>query len=472
MRPISMERVEKTRENILGIITNKALTHEQKLTNLANAADGMLEVLDVPEGLDDLLNCDDEHRCICDLFEGHAPVRPRYIIPDYEKFFKNGSEFLQLDPPTDFFEALNDLLIIYKHVPSVTNYPVYLGQLDYLLEPFITDMDDETVKKHLKLFFTNIDRTVLDSFSHADIGPKATRAGYLILEVQAELENAIPNISMKYDPEITDDDFALACVKCALKTAKPSFANHRMFKNELGENYVIASCYNGLLLGGGAYTLCRLILGHIAERSTGIEDFKNNQLPYVMDIMAKYMDARIAFEVEQSGFFESNFLAKEGLIHRDRFTGMFGLVGLADAVNVLVVDLLALKGYGALGGDLQPVQAAQESGLAAAGRADQTDHIAAPDVNINAAQHVQLGGKALNALFLFAAIGLFQPADLQNIIGHLQPASLQCCPESSPKSEPAPDRLPPPKCRGRKRCRCGCAQCHRPWSGPAGQCSR
>ena len=134
-------------------------------------------------------------------------------------------------------------------------------------------------------------RLFLTLFGHtADIGPKATRAGYLILEVQAELENAIPNISMKYDPEITDDDFALVCVKCALKTAKPSFANHRMFKNELGENYVIASCYNGLLLGGGAYTLCRLILGHIAERSAGIEDFKNNQLPYVMDVMAKYMD--------------------------------------------------------------------------------------------------------------------------------------------------------------------------------------
>ena len=91
-------------------------------------------------------------------------------------------------------------------------------------------MDDATVKKHLKLFFSNVDRTVLDSFSHADIGPKATRAGYLILEVQADLENAIPNISMKYDPEITDDDFALckqifkkicnnaeACIKAANK---------------------------------------------------------------------------------------------------------------------------------------------------------------------------------------------------------------------------------------------------------------
>lgn len=73
-------------------------------------------------------------------------------------------------------------------MPSITNYPVYLGQLDYLLEPFITDMDDATVKKHLKLFFTNVDRTVLDSFSHADIGPKATRAGYLIWRFKLNLK--------------------------------------------------------------------------------------------------------------------------------------------------------------------------------------------------------------------------------------------------------------------------------------------
>ena len=55
-----------------------------------------------------------------------------------------------------------------------------------------------------------------------------------------------------------------------------------------------------------------------------------------MDIMARYMDARIRFEVEESGFFENNFLAKEGFIYRDRFTAMFGLVGLADAVNILL----------------------------------------------------------------------------------------------------------------------------------------
>lgn len=72
------------------------------------------------------------------------------------------------------------------------------------------------------------------------------------------------------------------------------------------------------------------------KRSKDIKDFKENQLPYVMDIMARYMDARIKFEVEESGFFENNFLAKEGFIHRDRFTAMFGLVGLADCVNLLL----------------------------------------------------------------------------------------------------------------------------------------
>ena len=165
----------------------------------------------------------------------------------------------------------------------------------------------------------------------------------MILEVERELLDAVPNITMKYDTDITPDDFGIECVKTALKTAKPSFANHKMFKKELGENYVIASCYNGLLLGGGSYTLCRLILGNIAKRAKDKKDFFENQLPYVMERMALYMDERIRFEVEDSGFFESNFLAKEGFIHRDRFTAMFGMVGMAECVNILM-ELEGKKG--------------------------------------------------------------------------------------------------------------------------------
>ena len=309
--------------------------HSGQLDKVLQQADSLMEVLDLPEGLDELLNVPIDRKCICDLSEGHAPMRPRYIIPDYAKFLKEGSKFLQLDPPTDLYEALNSLMIFYKHVPSVTNYPVYVGQLDELLEPYIDTVDEAQAKKMLKLFLTQMDRTILDSFSHANIGPRETKAGRLLLEAEKELENAVPNLSFKYDEDITPDDFALKAFDCAMHSAKPSFANHKMFKSELGENYVIASCYNGLLLGGGAYTLCRLVLGNIAKRAKYIKDFKERELPYVLDFMARYMDAWIKFEVEESGFFENNFLAKEGFIHRDRFSGMYGLVGLADCVNIL-----------------------------------------------------------------------------------------------------------------------------------------
>ena len=141
MRDINLDKVNKIRESMLDTVKSPSLTHEQKVATMANHADSLLEVLDLPEGLDELLNADIDRQCICDLFEGHAPLRPRYIIPDYAKFMREGSKFLQLDPPKDLYEALNSLLIFYRHVPSVTNFPVYVGQLDELLDPFVQDMD-------------------------------------------------------------------------------------------------------------------------------------------------------------------------------------------------------------------------------------------------------------------------------------------------------------------------------------------
>ena len=142
MRDISMERVNATRNEMLNTVKSPTLTHEQKVATMANLADSMLEVLDLPEGLDELLNQPIDKQCICDLSEGHAPLRPRYIVPDYAKFMREGSRFLQLDAPKDIDEAINSLLIFYKHVPSVTNFPVYVGALDELLEPFMDDVDE------------------------------------------------------------------------------------------------------------------------------------------------------------------------------------------------------------------------------------------------------------------------------------------------------------------------------------------
>lgn len=316
--------------NVLNIIKDKVLTYEQKVLSLAREAEASLMVLNISDDVQKLK----EEGIICDLNEGNAPYRPRYIVPDYEKFMRQGSEFLSLKPAEDIWEAINNLLILYKHVPSITSMPVYIGNIDTLLEPFIED--EKEAYKAIKLFLTHIDRTITDSFCHANIGPKETRAGKIILKVQRELQTAIPNITLKYS-KATPEDFALDAVSTALVTAKPSFANHEMFDEEFKPyNYGIASCYNGLHIGGGSYTLVRLNLAGLAKKASSMENFIDNILPDAMEKMAAYMDERIRFIVEESNFFESNFLAREGLIHKDRFTAMFGMFGLAECVNSLL----------------------------------------------------------------------------------------------------------------------------------------
>ncbi|MBZ9688822.1 YjjI family glycine radical enzyme [Clostridium estertheticum] len=334
-------------DNILEIIKNGTLTYEQKVLTLARAAENSIDVLNIKPSTQ-LLR---DEGIICDLFEGHAPYRPRYIVPNYEKFMKNGSEFLGLTPPSDIWEATNNLLILYNHVPSISSFPVYIGNIDLLLEPFV--VNEEEAFHAIKLFLTHIDRTITDSFCHANIGPKDSKAGRLILRAERELQNAIPNLTLKYSTD-TSDDFAIDAINTALITAKPSFANHEMFSKEFDGNYAIASCYNGLTIGGGSYTLSRLNLAGLAKKAKNQDEFINVTLPDAVEKMAGYMKERIRFLVEESGFFETNFLVKEGLIHKDNFTAMFGMFGLAECVNYFI-DASKLEnrfGHGKIANDL------------------------------------------------------------------------------------------------------------------------
>lgn len=311
----------------LNIIKDKILTYEQKIISLARNAENSIDILKI----NDEIKKYREEGIICDLFEGNAPYRPRYIVVDFEKFMKKGCEFLSLSPPKDIWEATNNLLIFYKHIPSITSFPVYIGNIDYLLEPFIKDEDE--AYKAIKLFLTHIDRTITDSFCHGNLGPKDTLAAKLILKAERELNNSVPNITLKYSKD-TSDEMTLEAIKTAMTVAKPSFANDEMFKNDLGE-YAIASCYNGLKIGGGAYTLVRLNLARLVKRAHSKEAFFKDILPHAVANMVEYIDERIRFLVEESNFFESSFLVKEGFIKKELFTGMFGLVGLAECVNEL-----------------------------------------------------------------------------------------------------------------------------------------
>lgn len=332
---------------ILETIKSKNLTFEQKIITLAKLAENSISVIDKSEKLKEYM----DKKIICDLMEGEVPYRPRYIVPDYEKFMKQGSKFLGLDVATDIWEATNNLLILYKHVPSITTMPVYLGNIDYLLEPYITDENE--AYKAIKLFLKHIDSTITDSFCHANIGPKETKAGKIILKVMKELQLPTPNLTLKYNKE-TSKDFALMAIETALSTAKPSFANDDIFTKDFKGNYGIVSCYNGLKIGGGANTLVRLKLGSLSKEATSIDDFFNRVLPDAVKEILTFIDNRSKFIIEESNFFESSFLVKEGLIEKEKFTGLFGLVGLAECVNNLLnaTDIKDKFGYSQIANEL------------------------------------------------------------------------------------------------------------------------
>lgn len=315
-------------DTIYDIVTSGCLTYEQKLTSLARAAENTLDVLDMPEKTRQYF----AEGVICNLNEGAAPYRPRYIMPDYAKAVKNGVKFLELDPPKDLDELLNFLQILYRHVPSITTFPVYLGDLDTLIEPFLDGVSDEEAEKKIRLFFRFLDRTITDSFCHANLGPAETRAGRIILKVEQSIAQAVPNLTLKYDPEITSDSFAELALQTSLYCANPAICNDPGNRDTY-DHYGISSCYNILPVGGGSYTLTRIVLPRLAQKTDSLDEFLEVMLPDALRCMADYMSERIRFIVEKSRFFESHFLAKEGLVERDRFTAMFGMVGLAEAAN-------------------------------------------------------------------------------------------------------------------------------------------
>ncbi len=318
-------------EDICTVAESKALTYGQKLFNLANVAERLIDPKELLNYTQDEMSYL-ENDMICDLNEGYALYRPRYIVPDYNVFIEKGCDFLSIEPPKNLEDLLDGLLILYHHVPSITSFPVYIGDLDQLIDPFITNEEEDYIK--IKRFLNHIDKTIVDSFCHANIGPKRTLAGELILRAIIELENPTPNMTLKYNKDLTEEPFFLKAIEACLKVAKPSFSHDEKYIKDVGA-HAIVSCYNALPLAGGAYTLLRLRLGTIARATQDLKGMLE-LLAQVSQGMLSMMDKRILYLVEKSNFFESSFLVKEGYIKKENFTAMFGLVGLADAVNHLL----------------------------------------------------------------------------------------------------------------------------------------
>ncbi|GLO63976.1 glycine radical enzyme, YjjI family protein [Vibrio sp. MACH09] len=313
------------------IATDPHLSPKQKSNYLSLEADAAIPYPSISDELKQAM----EQGVICDIFEGHAPFKPRYVLPDYAKFLKQGSKYLELEPATNLDEAINALTILYHHVPSVTNIPVYIGQLDEVLLPYVKDVDEETLYQKLKLFWIMLDRTLPDAFMHANIGPKDNIVCRTILKVDAELKQIAPNLTFMHDPQQTPDDLLQLAANCICECSKPHIANYPIHAQTYDDTgFAIVSCYNSLPLAGGANTLVRLNLKEVANRTDNTQHFMSETLPHYCQLMFELIEARTSFLHGDSHFFNS-FLVEEELIYEDRFAPMFGIYGMAETVNIL-----------------------------------------------------------------------------------------------------------------------------------------
>lgn len=322
-----------TLQEIRATVTDPTLTYQQRVARLAGLAENLLEPPAVSEACAAAL----DQRIICDMFEGNAPYRPRYLLPRYASALRDGSAFLELPPARDLDDALAFLLIMYSQTPSITGYPVYFGDLDALLLPYVDGVSDDDLYAKLRRFWLSLDRMFPDAFAHTNLSVVDNRVARMVLRLERELLQVVPNISLKVDPDLTSDDYLLDAVDTVFACGKPHFINDVMMRADLGPDYAAVSCYNSLKIGGGSHTLVRINLKKTALAGEGgVDEFFAQTLPHYLELTAELMEARIRFLVEESHFFESHWLVREGLLSRDRFAAMFGIFGLAEAVNVLM----------------------------------------------------------------------------------------------------------------------------------------
>lgn len=328
--PTELGRV---RAEAAAVLTDPTLDYRQRVQRLALVAENAVPMPTVSDGCRAALDA----RVICDMYEGNAPYRPRYLLPEYAKALRDGSSYLELPAPQDLNEALWFLASMYANVPSITGYPVYLGDLDSLLSPYVEGWDVDAIVSALRPFWRALDRMLPDAFVHANLGPADSPTLRAILQLERELKQVVPNLTLKVQRGVTPDDLLIDAVDTVVACAQPHFAQHEMMVADHGEGYAAVSCYNSLKIGGGAHTLVRLDLAAAARQHVGSTDaFFETTLPRYVAYTAELMEARIRHLVERAGFFDHAWLVREGLVSLERFSAMFGLFGLAEAVDALM----------------------------------------------------------------------------------------------------------------------------------------
>ena len=329
---LTAESLNDFKDTVSEVVRSRALQADEKETLLANLA----------AKTQAYTPCSDEANqaiakgILCIMGEAGRPFHFRYLAPDFARLLAQGSKFLEFGPARDLFDAVEMLLAAYNYVPDHALLPVGLGPIDRLLEPYIDTVPEPTARRLLATLWRLVDRLHPSGFVNANIGPEETRTGRMLLDVDRE-SKTITNTTFLYDPQRTSRGFALQAIRTALDLSKPYFFNHGMMLRDWGPHYTVASCLNSMLTGGGVYTLVRMNLKRLAEEFPGsAHDFVERAIPEYAELQVEVINSRARYLVEDLGFLESSFLVREGLLQGNRFTAYAGVVGLAEAVHLLM----------------------------------------------------------------------------------------------------------------------------------------
>lgn len=131
-------------------------------------------------------------------------------------------------PPQDLDDALSFLTILYGHVPSVTTYPVYLGDLDALLEPFVpADMSNDELDRKLRRFWVQLDHCSPTPSSTPTSARRTVELSARSSASRRSLRQVVPNITLKVDPQVTPDSLIEDGVETVFATGKPHSSTTR-----------------------------------------------------------------------------------------------------------------------------------------------------------------------------------------------------------------------------------------------------
>ncbi len=335
--------MEARKKELRATATSKDLTCRQKMIQLANGAECMIDPMESLGYSEEEMAYMNDY-IIYDMDEGNLPYRPRYILPNYYRFVEKGCTYLSIDPPDNLENLLDGLFILYHHIPSINSYPVYLGPLDRLIDPFLTENEASDYQK-IKRFLNQLNKTIVNTYCHTDIGTNPTKAGMHLFKALIDLGRANFQIVYRYDSEENSDELTQLAVTTGLMYDNVSFSHILTDKNE-SNNYGIMGCYNVLPYGGGSYTTLRLCIDHLVKEVMSTEEFIEDLLPMVVRMIMNMMDKRIKFIVEESNFYENLFLEEEGFINKKEFTAVMEVDGFRDCINYLLKKERIKETYG------------------------------------------------------------------------------------------------------------------------------